>query len=120
MHKVEALNNIDLSEYWWIHLLGSHRPIPPEGSSAFVKFGYALYREWLGIALVIGYLTVIPPFLVVASKYFQHMFVRMGFIRYMVMTNLLLMMMLLPLKMVARWTVNMKYFISLPEYMLNF
>ena len=44
----------------------------------------------------------------------------MGFIRYMVMTNLLLMMMLLPLKMVARWTVNMKYFISLPEYMLNF
>jgi hypothetical protein len=38
----------------------------------------------------------------------------------MVLTNLLLMMALLPIKMLLRWTVNLKYFISLPEYMLNF
>ena len=44
----------------------------------------------------------------------------MGFIRYMVMTNLLLLMMLLPIKMVLRWTVNLKYFIAMPEYLLNF
>jgi hypothetical protein len=30
------------------------------------------------------------------------------------------MMMLLPIKMLTRWTVNLKYFISMPEYMLNF
>jgi len=30
------------------------------------------------------------------------------------------MMMLLPLKMLGRWTVNLKYVISMPEYMLNF
>ena len=120
VHKVEALNNVDLSEYFWIYALGGSRPAPPEGSTALVKFGYAMLRELPGIISVIAYLTVIPPLLVVVSKYFQHMFVKMGFIRYMVMTNLLLMMMLLPLKMVARWTVNMKYFISLPEYMLNF
>ena len=33
---------------------------------------------------------------------------------------LLLMMMLLPIKMLARWTVNLKYFVALPEYLLNF
>jgi hypothetical protein len=119
-HKVEALNNVDLSEYWWVWALQSHRPIPPEGASALTKFGYALYREWPGIVGVVFYLSLVPPLLVVCSKFFQHMFVKMGFIRYMVMTHLLLMMMLLPIKMVARWLFNLKYFIALPEYMLNF
>jgi hypothetical protein len=119
-HKVEALNNVDLSEYFWVWTLQSSRPKAPEGAGEMVKFGLALYRELPGILLVIGYFAMVPPLLVVLSKYFQTMFIRMGFVRYMVMTNLLLMMMLLPIKMLARWTVNMKYFISLPEYMLNF
>ena len=38
----------------------------------------------------------------------------------MVMTNLFLMMTMLPIKMVLRWTINLKYFISIPEYFLNF
>jgi hypothetical protein len=29
-------------------------------------------------------------------------------------------MLSLPLKMVLRWTVNMKYIIAIPEYFLNF
>jgi hypothetical protein len=119
-HKVEALNNVDLSEYFWVWTLQSSRPKAPEGASEMVKFGWSLYRELPGILLVIGYFAMVPPLMVVLSKYFQTMFIRMGFVRYMVMTNLLLMMMLLPIKMLARWTVNMKYFISLPEYMLNF
>ena len=44
---------------------------------------------------------------------------KMGFIRYMVMSNLLLFMMLLPIKMILRWTINLKYIISIPEYLLN-
>ena len=44
----------------------------------------------------------------------------MGFIRFMLMSNLLLLMISLPLKMVLRWTVNLKYIISIPEYFLNF
>jgi hypothetical protein len=119
-HKVEALNNKDLSEFFWIDLLGSSRPRPPEGSSDLTKIGYALVKEAPGIVLTIGYFTLLPPLLVVGSKYFQQMFIKMGFLRYMVMTNLLLMMALLPIKMVGRWTVNLKYFISMPEYMLNF
>jgi hypothetical protein len=119
-HKVEALNNVDLSEYFWVTALQSSRPRAPEGSGEMVKFAWALLREIPGIVLVIGYFAMVPPLLVVGSKFFQTLFIRMGFIRYMVLTNLLLMMMLLPIKMLARWTVNMKYFVALPEYLLNF
>jgi len=118
-HKVEALNNRDLSEFFWVDLLGRARPRPPEGSGDFVKIGYAIVKELPGIVLVIGYFTMIPPLLVVLSKFFQNLFIKMGFLRYMVMTNLLLFMMLLPLKMLLRWTINLKYFISMPEYLLN-
>jgi hypothetical protein len=120
VHKVEALNNVDLSEYFWIWMLGRGRPLPPEGAAESTKFLYALVREAPGIFLLVSYLTVLPPALVIVSRFFRDLFIRMGFIRYMVLTNLLLMMMLLPIKMVARWTVNLKYFISMPEYMLNF
>jgi hypothetical protein len=119
-HKVEALNNVDLSDYIWVNLLRSSRPAAPDGSTPFWKFAYILVRELPGIIIVIGYFTVIPPLLVVLSGFFQKLFIKMGFIRYMVMTNLLLMMMLLPIKMIGRWTINLKYIIALPEYMLNF
>jgi hypothetical protein len=118
-HKVEALNNRDLSEFFWVDLIRSSRPRAPEGSGDFKKIGYAIYKELPGILLTIGYFTIVPPLLVVMSRFFQHMFIKMGFLRYMVMTNLLLFMALLPIKMLLRWTVNLKYFISMPEYLLN-
>jgi hypothetical protein len=118
-HKVEALNNRDLSQFFWVDLLRSSQPRAPEGASELTKLGYALLKESPGIVLTIGYFTLLPPALVVLSRFFQHLFIHMGFIRYMVMTNLLLTMALLPLKMILRWTINLKYFISLPEYMLN-
>ncbi len=120
VHKVEALNNIDLSTYFWVDLLRSHRPFPPDGSSEIQKFGYILLRELPGIVLTIGYLLILPPALVLMSSFVRDMFIKMGFIRYMVLCNLFLMMMLLPIKMVFRWTFNLKYFIALPEYMMNF
>ena len=55
-----------------------------------------------------------------AVTVFRKFFVKMGFFRYMLMANLLLFMMALPLKMVLRWTVNLKYIIAIPEYFLNF
>jgi len=118
-HKVEALNNRDLSEFFWVDLMRSSRPKAPEGSSEGMKIAYNLLKEAPGIFLTIGYFTIVPPLLVVMSRFFQNLFIRMGFLRYMVMTNLLLFMALLPIKMLLRWTINLKYFISLPEYMLN-
>jgi len=77
-----------------------------------------IVREWLGIVLVLGYFIALPPLMAITvfRKFYQHM----GFIRYMVMTTLLLFMMSLPIKMVLRWSFNLKYIIAIPEYFLNF
>jgi hypothetical protein len=103
--------------------LGGHDAFEPSaragGSGDLTKIGYAIFKESPGILLTIGYFTIVPPLLVVMSRFFQNLFIKMGFLRYMVMTNLLLFMALLPIKMLLRWTVNLKYFISMPEYLLN-
>ncbi len=117
-HKVEALNNINLSDIFWIKVMGQGLPTAPTGASAVMKLWYILQREWLGFVLVIGYLVALPPLM--AATVFRKMFVKMGFVRYMLMSNLLLLMIALPLKMVLRWSFNLKYIISIPEYFLNF
>ncbi|MCA9185402.1 MAG: hypothetical protein R3E01_24325 [Pirellulaceae bacterium] len=116
-HKVEALNNVNLSEYFWVRGIGTALPKAPEGAGAGTTLLYIVWRELPGILLVFGYLAVMPPLM--AMTVFRKFFVRMGFIRFMVMSNLLLMMGLLPLKMVLRWTINLKYIINIPEYFLN-
>jgi hypothetical protein len=117
-HKVEALNNVNLSEYFWQSWLGMSLPKAPPDSAWWTNWFYIIQREWLGILLVLGYFIALPPLMAITvfRKFYQHM----GFIRYMVMTNLLLFMMALPIKMVLRWTINMKYIIAIPEYFLNF
>ena len=116
-HKVEALNSVDLSQYFWIEGLGRALPKPPEGAGLGTQLGYILYRESPGIILTLAYFIVVPPLM--AITVFRSFFVRMGFIRYMVMSNLLLFMALLPIKMILRWTLDLKYIISIPEYFLN-
>lgn len=119
-HKVEALNNVDLSEFFWIRMLDRPLPRAPEGAQLGTKLAFIVLRELPGIVLVIGYLALTPPLLIVSFKFFRQLYLRMGFIRYMILANLLLFMMLLPIKMVLRWSVNLKYFIAIPEYLLNF
>jgi hypothetical protein len=117
VHKVEALNNVDLSQYFWVEWMGQSLPKAPSGSPWYLSLGYILYREWLGIALTLGYLIVVPPLL--ALTVFRGYFLKMGFMRFMFMANLFLFMFMLPIKMVLRWTVNMKYIIAIPEFFLN-
>jgi hypothetical protein len=117
-HKVEALVNIYLSDVFWHDLLNTTAPRAPQGSGTFTQIGYILVREAPGILLVLGYFIALPPILAVTV--FRGFYQRMGFIRYMVMANLLLFMMSLPIKMVLRWMFNLKYLITIPEYFLNF
>jgi len=120
-HKVQAMNNVDLSQYFWVDLLRQPLPKPDPSSAFLVKVFVILKREIVGIVLLFGYFAVLPPMLAIKEKkLFQPLYKRMGFIRFMVMTNLLLWMALLPIKMLARWTVDMKYFISIPEFFINF
>jgi hypothetical protein len=117
-HKVDVLNNVNLSQYFWINWLGKSLPQAPTGSSFGEQVGYILLREAPGILAVLAYFIVLPPLMAVTV--FRKFFVKMGFLRYMLMSNLLLLMMTLPIKMVLRWTVNLKYIIAIPEYFLNF
>jgi len=115
-HKVEALNNVDLSEFVWIRWLGTGKP----EAAVWGGIGAILIRESPGIVLLLLYFGFAPPAMVLYSKFFRRLFLSMGFMRFMVLSNLLLTMSLLPIKMVCRWAFNMKYFIAINEYFLNF
>jgi len=121
-HAVEAMNNVDLSQYIWVEILGQPLPKPDPEDSFLNKVLVIGQRECVGIGLLIGYFAVLPPLLAMWDKkhLFQPMYKRMGLIRYMVMMNLMLWMALLPIKMLARWVFSMKYFIAIPEYFINF
>lgn len=116
-HKVLPLNNINVSDIVWLKLFNT--------SPSTVTFpGYkgsqalnAIYREWPGLLLTFGYLFVLPP--VLAATVFRKFFVKMGFLRYFLMVNLLLFMASLPIKMVLRWAFNLKYIVAIPEYFFN-
>ncbi|MCA9248222.1 MAG: hypothetical protein KDA42_13935 [Planctomycetales bacterium] len=117
-HKVEALNNINLSDHFWGTLLNRGLPKPAPGSSFGVELGTILVREAPGILLVLGYFIALPPLMAVTI--FRKFYLHMGLIRFMVLSNLLLFMAALPVKMVLRWVFNLKYLIAIPEYFLNF
>lgn len=113
VHKLEVLNNINLSDWLWVDQL--RQPLPrAESAGDWVTI---VKRECLGIVLVLGYLAVLPP--LGAITVFRRFFVKMGFLRYMVLANLVLFMAALPLKMLARWTFNLKYIVAIPEWFFN-
>lgn len=117
-HKVLALNNVDLSQMFWNGLMNQALPRAPVGSSFGLEILFILKRELPGIILLAIYFLALPPLMAVTV--FRSFFLKMGFIRFMLMANLLLFMAALPLKMVLRWTLNLKYIVSIPEYFLNF
>jgi len=119
-HKSVALNNVDLSQYYWNGLLGMARPKPDSDAGFFGQLYAIVLREHPGLIMLAGYFVALPPLMAMFIPIFQKMFVRMGFIRYMVLANLLLWMALLPIKMVCRWSFNLKYFVYAPEWFLNF
>ena len=117
-HKVESLNNVNLSQYFWEGLLNRSLPTASAGADKGVQFLYILLRESVGIAVTLFYFIVLPP--IMALTIFRRYFERMGLIRFMLMANLMLFMASLPIKMVLRWVFNLKYIIAIPEYFLNF
>ncbi|MCC7474548.1 MAG: hypothetical protein IT425_04080 [Pirellulales bacterium] len=132
-HKVEALNNVNLSEYFWQWWLGKSLPAVPklewmltalptwisgwlQPMSQFVAILFT--RELIGTLSLLFYFIALPPLM--ALTVFRKFYERMGFIRYMVLANLLLFMASLPIKMILRWSFNLKYLVSIPEYFFNF
>jgi hypothetical protein len=105
IHKLEALTNVNLSEYIWVRALGTALP-----ANMFV-------REFAGILLVLVYVFVLP--VVLARGLFKAYYATLGPARFYVTVMLFLMMMSLPLKMLARWIFNLKYVVAIPEIFFN-
>ncbi|MCB9915306.1 MAG: cytochrome C [Planctomycetes bacterium] len=107
LHKLEPMVNVDLATYFWTGLLGQPRPVEP------------LVRELPGILGLLAYFLVLPKVLEKALMKALFDGNRAHLIRYHVMMQLLLWFGLIPIKMLLRWTVNLKYIIGIPEWFFN-
>ena len=104
-HKVLVLNSINLSELIWVKFL--NQPLPQN---------FAI-REMFGLLGAAFYLVALPGIL--AKTFLKSYVEKLGLIRYSVFVILLLSMAGLPIKMYLRWTINLQYIISIPEFFLN-
>ena len=104
-HKVLVLNSINLSELIWVKFL--NQPLPKN---------FAI-REIFGLVGAAFYLVALPGIL--AKTFLKSYVEKLGLIRYSVFVILLLSMAGLPIKMYLRWTLNLQYIISIPEFFLN-
>jgi len=98
--------------------LGRDVPQTPPDAGRAARFAWVLWREIAGMALLAAYFAGVP--VVLARTSLKRLAGAMGKARYAVMILLLLMMLALPLKMLLRWTCNLSYLVSMPEYYFNF
>ena len=105
VHKLVPLNNVNLSDLIWVQLLKASRP------------DNILVRELPGILTVLAYFVVVPAIL--HRTVFRDYARQAGLVRFSVLAMLLLFMASLPIKMVLRWTINLKYLVAIPEYFFN-
>jgi hypothetical protein len=104
-HKVEALNNVNLSEYIWVIWLNKGLP------------ANIMLRESIGFLAVFGYLVLLP--FVLAKSLLKEMYEAYGPVRYTFLMFFGLSMLSLPIKMYLRWLVNLKYIVAIPEWFFN-
>jgi hypothetical protein len=109
-HMVLNLNNVNLSDKFWLDIFGK---VFGTGEG----FGNILIREAPGIILVAAYMLLLPPLL--AKTVMRTFFIKMGFVRFFLLVTLIQFMACLPIKMVLRWTMNLKYIVYIPEYFFN-
>jgi hypothetical protein len=105
LHKLEALVNVNLSEYIYVMWLGTGLP-----ENWFL-------REVWGFVVVILFFALPPPIL--ARTVFKDFYRTMGFARYSFLMMLFLTMISLPAKMLLRWIFNLKYIVAIPEFFFN-
>ncbi|MEZ6066117.1 MAG: hypothetical protein R3B90_10505 [Planctomycetaceae bacterium] len=88
VHKLEVLNNVDLSKIFWVDWMGQPLPSLVRKTAALMGAGKILMREWLGLVLVPLHLVALPPLL--AATFFR-LLPQDGFhLGFMVLANLLL------------------------------
>ena len=106
VHKQPVLNNVNLSEIIYIQILGWGLP------------DHWFKREVFGIIATVFYICVLPV-VMLKTKFFSKLKLDLGSARYYTFMLLFLSMMSLPIKMVLRWTLNLKYIVAIQEYFFN-
>jgi len=104
-HMQVPLKNINVSEIFWVKMLKQGMP-----SKWYV-------RELPGLVLVGGYILLAP--LILAKTVLRKLYSQLDIVRFSVVTMLLLFMMSMPIKMLGRWLINLKYIVYIPEYFIN-
>jgi hypothetical protein len=105
LHKLEPAVNVNLSTRFWVDLLDRPQPSDP------------LVREAPGIALLAAYFLLVPPLL--GKTVLKGLVQKMGVVRFNIFFHLLLWFGLIPVKMVLRWTIDLKYIVGIPEWFFN-
>ena len=105
LHKLEALTNVNLSEYFYMILLNQQMP-----KNIFL-------REFIGFLAVGFYIGLMP--LILAKTIFKRIYASLGPLRYAIFCILLLIALSLPIKMFLRWAFNIKYIVAIPEFFFN-
>jgi len=118
LHKMLALDNVSLSEYFWSRCLGRGVPEMPPTAGGLARLGGIAWREIAGLGVLGVYFIAMP--LILGRTLLAGPRRRMGRLRYAMMILLLLMMLAVPLKMVLRWTCQLSYVVHMPEYSLSF
>jgi hypothetical protein len=111
-HIPAALTNVNLSEIFWIDWLGQGLPTRESNGS-----NYFLIREAPGLIALALYFFVTP--FVLKATVFKQMYRQMGPARYAVMMILFTWMALVPIKMLLRWLLNLKYIVAITEWFFN-
>ncbi len=111
-HRPAALTNINLSEIFWINWLGTGLPTRETAGEY-----YYLLREAPGLVALAAYFILTP--LILRATVFKKMYEQMGAARYAVMMVLFTWMALVPIKMLARWILNLKYIVAITEWFFN-
>jgi hypothetical protein len=119
VHKSLSLHHYNLSDYFWIWMLGRELPTAPPGSGAAARLLTIVWRELPGLVLLAGYFVGLPVLAAWFIPLFRKLYGQMGWARFAIMAFLLMWMILLPIKMLANWHLNLQYFVAIPEWTLN-
>ncbi len=111
-NRPAALLNVEFHDLAWVGML--KQPLPTEDWGFIPHY---LIREMWGILLISVYFVAGPAVLWVL--FFRKLARSLGIIRYSVMVTLLLVMLLIPIKMALRWTLNLHYIVGITEWSLN-
>ncbi len=107
IHKLEALVNVNLSEYIWVRAL-RHGAADATGSCARSSASCSCWSTSSSLPVVLG------------EDGVQDATTRSWARRATTSTVFLfLMMMSLPIKMLLRWIFNLKYIVAIPEFFFN-